>query len=417
MENQQEKKTSDPEPKVRDRKFLKGFLLGIAATLLIGFGARQAQLYTLSHEKAGDEQTKDSVLTQANLNKLYTLQELIGQNYNGELDWDQLADGMCMGLVAGVGDKYSRYYTKDQYQAETEENSGHFKGIGIIIGINEDGYPYVAKCYQGAPAQKAGIRDKDILYKVNGEVVTELGTSGIKKLIQNSKDETAVISVVREGESEPLEYTMKLEDVQTPMVEHEMLADNIGYIVIYEFTETCADQFQKALDELRQQGAKGLVVDLRDNPGGSYQGVCKLLDGILPEGVIVSTVDKQGNEKEEMSEGKTPLQLPLAVLVDGGSASASEIFAGAVQDYGIGTVVGTQTYGKGCVQQLWSLKDGSGVKITTADYYTPKGTNINGVGITPDVKVELDESLEKLTTVPKEQDNQLQKALEVVKKG
>ena len=193
-----------------------------------------------------------------------------------------------------------------------------------------------------------------------------------------------------------------------------MLEDRIGYISITSFDDVTTDQFIKALDELEAQGMDGLIVDLRDNGGGLVSSVCAILDRLLPEGLIVYTEDKYGNREEEHSDAEHYFDKPLAVLVNGNSASASEIFAGAIKDYGIGTLVGTKTYGKGIVQKIYPLQDGTAVKLTVSKYYTPKGNNIHEIGIEPDVEIDLEESLKKEAVVPLEKDNQLQKAKELV---
>ena len=211
-----------------------------------------------------------------------------------------------------------------------------------------------------------------------------------------------------------MEVTVEITDVELPSVFSEMLENQTGYIRISQFTDVTPDQYEKAFSDLKDQGMEQLVVDLRENPGGLLTSVCAILNSILPEGLIVYTEDKYGNRSEERSEGKTPLDMPFAVLVNENSASASEIFAGAVQDYGIGTIVGTVTYGKGVVQELRPLSDGSAVKLTVSDYYTPKGNSINEVGIKPDVEVKLDSELLNQEKITHQEDNQLQEALKVL---
>ena len=220
--------------------------------------------------------------------------------------------------------------------------------------------------------------------------------------------------MIREGENDYLEINIEKEEVKIPVVSHEMLDNQVGYLAIYEFTDVTFEQYQKAKEDLESQGMEKLVIDLRDNPGGLLTSVCDVLGTILPKGLIVYTEDKYGKREEELCDGKTPIDIPLAVLVNGNSASASEIFAGAVKDHKMGTIVGTTTYGKGVVQTIRDLGDGSALKLTVSNYYTPNGVNINGVGIEPDVKEELDKSLQTGDTVNKEDDNQLQKAIEVL---
>ena len=208
---------------------------------------------------------------------------------------------------------------------------------------------------------------------------------------------------------------MERRTIEVPTVESEMLENQIGYIAITSFDDVTTEQFMTALDTLESQGMEALVVDLRNNGGGLVSSVCAILDRLLPEGLIVYTEDKYGNREEEYSDAENYFDKPLAVLVNGNSASASEIFAGAIKDYGIGTLVGTTTYGKGIVQKIYPLSDGTAVKLTVSKYYTPNGNNIHGTGIEPDVTVELDEELMYEVEIPKEEDNQLQAAIEVLK--
>lgn len=224
------------------------------------------------------------------------------------------------------------------------------------------------------------------------------------------------MTIHRQNVENPMKITVEITDVTLPSVFEEMLPDQIGYIRISEFTDVTPDQFSEAFSSLEEQGMKKLVVDLRGNPGGLLSSVCSILNEILPEGLIVYTEDKYGERQEQKSEGKTPLEIPLAVLVNENSASASEIFAGAVQDHGIGTIVGTTTYGKGVVQELLPLRDGSAIKLTISNYYTPKGNSINETGIKPDVEVKLDPDLLNQEEISHEEDNQLQEALKVLAK-
>jgi len=237
-------------------------------------------------------------------------------------------------------------------------------------------------------------------------------------MIRNSDKESVVLTVHRENVEEPMKIKVSITDVELPSVFHEMLDDQIGYIRITEFKGVTCEQYREAFQNLDEQEMKRLIVDLRDNPGGLLDSVCEILREILPEGLIVYTEDKDGNREEQTCDGKNELQIPLAVLVNENSASASEIFAGAVQDYGIGTIVGTTTYGKGVVQSIRQLSDGSAIKLTIANYYTPKGNNINKIGIKPDIEVSLDTSLlnKDKDEITHEEDNQLQEAIKAVEK-
>ena len=279
----------------------------------------------------------------------------------------------------------------------------------------ESGTVKVVRCYETAPGAKAGLLPEDILVAVNNESIAGMELSEVVDKIKASEDEIAHLTIARDGEADYLEFDIPLEEVNIPVVESEMLEDNIGYIALYEFTEQTEPQYMEAFKNLKKEGMERLIVDVRGNPGGLLTSVSDILKDMLPEGLIVYTEDKDGKREEIKCDGKHQLDMPLAVLVNGNSASASEIFAGAIQDYEIGTIVGTTTFGKGIVQSVIPLSDGSAVKTTTAKYYTPKGRCIHGTGITPDVEVELTEGLEQKTSITHEEDNQLQKAIEVVK--
>ena len=393
------------------KKFLVGFLTGIvlmAVVCMVGYVG-------VTELGWGQEGKEGTLLSSEHLEKLEYIENLVDKYYLNEADTEKMAEGMYAGVLEGLDDPYSRYYTKEEYESVSEETEGHYKGIGVVMQQDEKGLVHFVRIYEGAPGDQAGLKTGDVLYKVDGEMIVEDELAEVAKKIRNPETETVKLTILREGESDYLEFEIKKEDVQIPVVSHEMLENHMGYLAIYEFTSVTFEQYQKAFEDLKSQGMESLVVDLRDNPGGLLDSVCSILETILPEGTIVYTEDKYGNRQERTCKGESPLEIPLAVLVNGNSASASEIFSGAVQDYGIGTIVGTTTYGKGVVQTVRKLSDGSAVKLTISNYYTPSGNNINGKGITPDVEVELDESLKQQNSITKEEDNQLQKALEVLR--
>lgn len=391
-------------------KFLKGFLAGVFLMVVVG----GTTYIGVTNWGWGASDKSGSVISRESMEKLEYIESMINNYYLNDVEEKDLEDGMYAGLLAGLEDPYSRYYTAEQYASVSEETEGHYEGLGVVMMLDKDGLVNLVRVYKDAPGDKAGLLAGDIIYKVEGEVMADMELAEVAKKIKNPDINPVHLTIVREGENDYLEFEIKKEDVQVPVVEHEMLENNTGYLAIYEFTNVAFEQYQKAFEDLKAKGMERLVVDLRGNPGGLVDSVCNILNTILPKGTIVYTEDKYGNREDKDSEGKTPLDIPLAVLVNGNSASASEIFAGAVQDYGIGTVVGTTTYGKGVVQTVKELADGSAVKLTISNYFTPNGNNINGKGITPDVEVELDEKLKQQNTITKEEDNQLQKAIEVV---
>ena len=317
-------------------------------------------------------------------------------------------------MIYGLGDPYSRYYTAKEYQEENTSSQGSYVGIGVVMQENKEGGVQIVQCYEGGPGEAAGLKEGDVVSAVDGQDITESSVSEVASMIRDSDAENVILTVHRENADEPLTITVPITDVELPSVFHEMLEPKIGYIRITEFKGVTEEQYTTAFQDLKDQGMEKMIVDLRDNPGGLLDSVCDILRQILPEGLIVYTEDKNGNREEETCDGKNALDIPLAVLVNENSASASEIFAGAVKDYGIGTIVGTTTYGKGIVQSIRTLSDGSAVKLTVSKYYTPKGNNIHKTGITPDVEEKLDSNLLNKSDYSHEEDNQLQRAIQVL---
>lgn len=380
--------------------YVKGVATGVVLTVLAGGGIKAVQ-YCRS-----DEILSDLAFTQ----KIKYLENMIDEEYLGEISTDKLEEGVYAGLIYGLGDVYSRYYTKDEYEQESVTTEGSYVGIGVAMQKYTAGGVQIVECYKGSTAEEAGIKVDDVITAINGEDITDTELQDVVSMIKDNEDKDVVLTVQRKGE-DTQEITVKVSNVELPSVFGEMLDENTGYIQITEFKGVTVEQYEEVFADLKEQGMERLVVDLRDNPGGLLNVVCDILRDILPEGLIVYTEDKNGNRSEETCDGKNPLDMPLAVLVNGNSASASEIFAGAVKDYGIGTIVGTTTYGKGVVQSIRQLSDGSAVKLTIANYYTPKGNSINKTGIQPDVEVELSPELLNQEEITHEEDNQLQAAL------
>ena len=306
-----------------------------------------------------------------------------------------MAEGMYAGMVASLEDPYSGYYSPEQYQDLMESTEGKYQGIGLsMMKDTETGEVTVQEVYQDSPAQEAGIQAGDQLLELNGETIADMELDQLASLLQNGEE--ATLTLLREGSEEPVTVTVQAAEVEMTVVTGRMLENQIGYIRISRFTDGTPEQFETLYQSFQEQGMSGLIIDLRDNPGGLLDAVCSTLEQILPEGLIVYTEDKDGNRVEHTGEGNTPIQIPLTVLINENSASAAEIFAGAVKDYQVGTLVGTTTFGKGIVQETYALEDGSAVKLTIAKYYTPSGINIHGTGITPDVEVEWPEDQEPL---------------------
>jgi len=349
------------------------------------------------------------------LEKLQGIDNLINRYYIEDVDENDLIEGMYKGYVAGIGDPYSTYYTVDEYKALMDSSSGIYYGIGATVSQDvTTGIIRIIKPFVSSPAYEAGLLPEDILYKVDGEEVTGIDLTEVVSKIKGPEGTTTTLTIIREGVDEELEIEVTRRKIEVPTIEHTMLDSNIGYIAISEFDKVTVDQFLSAVEELEEKGQRGLIIDVRNNPGGLLDSVTKMLDRLLPEGLIVYTEDKYGNREEIKSNASDYFDKPLVVLTNGNSASASEIFAGAIQDYGIGKVVGTNTFGKGIVQSIFPLPDDTAVKVTVSKYFTPNGRDIHEVGIAPDVEVELDEELRKQVVIEKEKDNQLQKGIEVL---
>lgn len=393
---------------MNNNEFKKGIAVGVAVTLVVtgtGFAGYQKIMFP-----------KGSALSDTKtVQKLNYLESLINEEYLEEKEEDSLREGLYAGLMSGLNDPYSTYYTAEQYKELNTSNEGSYVGIGAVLHKDKDGGAKIVQLYEGGSGEQAGLKKGDVLKAIDGEDVTEKETSDIASMIRESDKDSVTLTIQRDEETK--EIKVEIRDVEIQTVSHEMLDDETGYIRISEFSEVTSNQYKKAFEDLQDKGMKKLVVDLRDNPGGLLTAVCDVLRQILPEGLIVYTEDKNGKKEEEKCDGKSELAMPLAVLVNGGSASASEIFAGAVKDYGIGTIVGTTTYGKGVVQTIQPLSDGSAVKITIAKYFTPKGNDINKKGIAPDVEAELSEDSTDWTELTHEEDTQLQAALKEIRQN
>ena len=364
---------------------------------------RISEMYLIAAECAG---SKKEALEYFN-----TLRQHRGFEVTDDLKEEDLENGLYSGYINALGDPYSVYYDEEQTKSLQESTSGEYSGIGVVFSQNQETKVITAvQVYENSPANEAGIQVNDILYKVGDKDVSGTDLSDVVQLIRGVENTTVDITVLRGDDAKEVTMTVTRRKIQVETVKSEMKDDQIGYIRVTEFDSVTYDQFKSALGSLEDQGMKGLVVDLRANPGGNLATVTQMLDLLLPKGTIVSTKDKSGHEEVISSDDEHQFTKPMSVVVDGNSASASEIFAGAIQDYGLGSIVGTTTYGKGIVQQIFDLGDGTCVKLTMAEYYTPNGRNIHKKGITPDVEVEYQRDENNPNA-----DNQLDAALEQVR--
>lgn len=320
--------------------------------------------------------------------KLNAIDSVLESFYFGDVDDETAKDNIYKAYLSSYGDKYTMYYTADEYKALKESTNGKFYGIGAVCQLSGEGGVLLVDVYDNGAGYQAGLRSGDRVVNVDGRDITDMELSSAVALIKGDKGTSVTLEVIRG--TERLTFSAVRDAVEAKTVSYTLLDNNIGYLSISQFEEVTTKQFKAAVEDLQSQGMKGLVIDIRNNPGGLLDTVVGMLKYMLPDGLIVYTEDKQGNRKEYKGQHNDEFNLPLAVIVNGNSASASEIFAGAIQDYGKGTIIGTQTYGKGIVQTVKPLTDGSAIKFTIAKYFTPKGQDIHGKGVTPDMVVEYD---------------------------
>lgn len=400
-----------------NKEFIRGALLG-ALTVLLIFGVVSCGVgtsgirYLFNRRSASEDAEESRKITDKDVEtKMELLETLIDNYYMGEIDRKELEEGLYKGYINGLEDPYSVYYDAEETKEMTEATTGEYSGVGAVMTQNpETGVITILQVYEGSPAEEAGVQAQDILYKVEDREVTGADLGEVVSDIKGEEGTEVELTLIRGEEAEEVTVTAVRRKIEAQTVTWEMKDDAIGYIRVTEFDTVTCDQYKNALAELEKQGMKGLVVDLRSNPGGNLDTVVDMLDLMLPEGTVVSMKDKQGKTTEYDSDEEHQFQKPLAVLVNGYSASASEIYAGAVQDFQAGQIVGTQSFGKGVVQQIYDLRDGTSVKLTIAEYFVGEDVRINGKGVTPDVEVEYQPDEENPS-----HDNQLEKALEVIR--
>lgn len=404
------------------KSYWSGFLCGVLCTVLFALVGVNVHQFAVNRSAANESRTEtaeheDSKISTINvLTKVSLLQKYIDIYYLNEVKGENLEDGIYKGIVKGLHDPYSVYYTKNEFTSLQESTNGVYCGIGASVMQDPDtGAVSIVQPFAGGPAEKAGVLPNDIIYKIDGKEVIGKDLSQVVAMMKGEKGSKVDFTLLREKKE--IDLTLVRDEIEVPTVAHKMLDDNIGYIKVSEFDEVTAKQFRKALDGLEADNEKGLIIDLRNNGGGRLSAVVDMLDRMLPEGVIVSTKEKSGEGETYSSTDKEKFEKPLVVLINGNSASASEVFAGAIQDYGTGKLVGTTSFGKGIVQTIFGLKDGTAVKLTTSEYFTPKGRNIHGRGLTPDVTVELKEGLQQKINIDQNEDNQLQTAITTVKEA
>ncbi|WP_129596638.1 S41 family peptidase [Anaerophilus nitritogenes] len=347
--------------------------------------------------------------------KMLGLKEIVTQNYYKPVNEANFEDWLIRGMFAALEDPYSQYMDRAEFKRFMEHTEGnYYGGIGVIMTQGEDGLITVVEPFQGSPGDRAGLKPGDKIIGVDGEEFIAQKLEQAVTKIKGKEGTQVTLTVLKKGSKETQDVLITREKVRSQTVSTKILKDDMGYIRISMFDEHTSEDFLKRLKELENKNIKGLVIDLRNNPGGLLEECVKVADRLLGEQTIVYTMDRAG-KKEYKKSDKDRVNYPFVLLVNGGSASASEILSGAVQDTKSGQLIGTTTFGKGLVQQIRGLKDGSGFRLTTAQYFTPNGTYIHGKGIAPDIEVKLPKELEeKLYLITYEEDIQLQKAVEVL---
>lgn len=448
----------------RDNKFWKGALTGALVTafaglLIVGLSAgififasgvirRREEAkgpgYQLEQSQAnqaadgsGEEGDAEKTLNYSRIaGKLQAIQSLVDQYFLYDEDPEKVENTIYLGMMAGLGDIYSTYYSPEELEDLLEETEGEYYGIGALVSQNlYTGVSTITKVYEGTPSEAAGMMAGDRLYKVNGEEITGVDLDVlVNTKIRGEEGTDVIIEVYRPSIEDYVELTITRGKVEVPTVEYEMMENAVGYVAVSQFDVITVKQFEEAVEDLESQGMEKMVIDLRNNGGGVMQSSVQMLDYLLEDDIttwedpygakeneghtlLVYTADKNEEGSSDCATDGKELDIPMVVLVNENSASASEIFAGAMQDHGKAVIVGTTTFGKGIVQSIFPLSDGSAIKMTTQNYYTPSGRSLNGTGIDPDVTVEPNEALAERIEVEPEEDNQLQTALEVFEKG
>lgn len=404
-----------------NKKRLFGILLlGIMAISFVGCGLSKQKDPNgkINIDKKNDSKDSGTSIWEDEdvAKKVDEINTYIDLYYYFETDEDAREEAIYDGILDGLGDPYSVYYTKEEYEDLMETNSGEYFGIGAVVTQKSDLSVVIVRPIPGSPAEAEGLMAEDIIVEIDGTEINGQELSLVVDMIRGSDGTKAKIKVYRPSINDFLDFEVERRMIENVSVYYEMLEDSIAYVQVQQFYDNTAKEFINAIKDLEAQGAKGFIVDVRDNPGGLLSAVVEMCDYLMDGGVIVTTKDKNGRVIEEYTaSNKTHMDKPMVVLINGNSASASEIFAGAMQDTGIGVLVGTTSFGKGIVQSVIPLSDGTAVKLTIAKYFTPNGNDIHEIGIAPDYEVELPDGRLSAVNVSREEDTQLIKAIEVLK--
>ena len=419
-----------------NKKFFLGVFIGMIVMVLLAVGLVDLafqnrnvrmllfdtvkKMSTISSEETGAEKSGKVSGAAIDWNKVTDKEEeiynTIDEYYLNGIDNDKMKDGIYKGMVDSLGDPYTVYYNSEEYKQCTSSSSGTYSGIGVAVSQNvTTGAITIVKTFKKGSGEKEGMKPGDVIYKVEGKRIEGLELSKVVSMIKGEEGTFVKVTVLRDGKE--IEFNLERKKLEVDTVNYRMedrSGKKIGYISVSEFDEVTASQFKSAISELSKEGMEGLVIDLRDNPGGLLDVTCEMLDRMIKKGLLVYTVDKYGKRVDEDATDSDSFDKPVAILVNGNSASASEVFSGAMKDYKAATLVGTKTFGKGIVQSIVPFGDGTAMKVTVSKYYTPNGVNIHGTGIEPDVVVELSKDATKNGKYDRKYDNQLTKALDVV---
>ncbi|RCX18330.1 carboxyl-terminal processing protease [Anaerobacterium chartisolvens] len=398
----------------KNNKDLTNKVLLVAATAVISFGISVLVFAGWLRVNPPGITFDNKSVSKTAVSKFNSVREILKSQYYENVDDNTLIEGAISGMAGAMGDRYTSYFSKDKWQMFQQDLTGSFVGIGVMVHTASDGLLTVMEVFEGSPAKAAGVLPGDKVVKVDGKDVSDEEEDTIIKMIKGKEGTEVQLAVLRPSESNLIELHITRRRIKEENINSRMLSDNIGYIRIIKFDSEIARYFKDNIDSLTQKGMRGLVIDVRDNPGGYYNQVVSIADMLLPKCTIVYTEDKDQKKEYKYSDAKQ-LNMPVIVLVNGNSASASEILAGAIKDNKRGTLVGTRTYGKGLVQASFNLEDGSGLKVTVQRYFTPSGVCIQGKGIDPDIEVLQDEKYRStpVSNIPQEDDLQLSKALEL----
>ena len=419
-----------------NKKFFLGVFIGMIVMVLLAVGLVDLafqnrnvrmllfdtvkKMSTISSEETESEKSGKVSGAAIDWNKVTDKEEeiynTIDEYYLNGIDNDKMKDGIYKGMVDSLGDPYTVYYNSEEYKQFTSSSSGTYSGIGVAVSQNvTTGAITIVKTFKKGSGEKEGMKPGDVIYKVEGKRIEGLELSKVVSMIKGEEGTFVKVTVLRDGKE--IEFNLERKKLEVDTVNYRMedrSGKKIGYISVSEFDEVTASQFKSAISELNKEGMEGLVIDLRDNPGGLLDVTCEMLDRMIKKGLLVYTVDKYGKRVDEDATDSDSFDKPVAILVNGNSASASEVFSGAMKDYKAATLVGTKTFGKGIVQSIVPFGDGTAMKVTVSKYYTPNGVNIHGTGIEPDVVVELSKDATKNGKYDRKYDNQLTKALDVV---